>query len=93
MTMTLDRDARIADLERLAAELGPRGCKTVLVTSDGGMPTLDVLNGEFPEVSGRVCASGGHFQWSGAGVIARRDEIPAAVQAISRAVLVSGEMP
>jgi hypothetical protein len=72
------------DLERLATALGPHGCKTILVTRDGRLPYLDVLNAQAPALSGRIYASADHYWWSTAEPIAPRDQIPAAAQAITR---------
>ena len=83
----------VADLERLADGLGPCGCKTVLVTQDGSVPTLDIVNGREPSLSGRVQVSAGHFRWSGAEPIARRDQLPVAIEAIARTVRACGARP
>lgn len=72
-----------ADLERLAAELKPHGCRTVLVTGEGRLPSLEVLNSRVPGLSGRVYASADDFWWGHAERIAPRDCIPAAAQAIA----------
>jgi hypothetical protein len=76
-------DDERADLEKLANELSPHGCKTVLVTGDSRAPTLDVLNGNYPSLRGRIYAQADHFWWSHAEPIAPRDHIPDAAQAIA----------
>jgi hypothetical protein len=86
---SVDDDAR-ADLEKLAGVLGPRGCKTVLVTREGRLPALEVVNGEFPGLSGRVYATADHFWWSYAELIAPRDQVTTAARAIAVTLAVRG---
>ncbi|HEY3735794.1 MAG TPA: hypothetical protein VGL63_17965 [Streptosporangiaceae bacterium] len=83
---TADTQAEIADLEKLAGELGPRGCKTILTIRDGRLPHLDVLNPNVPTLDGRIYAQADHFWWSHAEPIALRTHIPAAADAIARAL-------
>lgn len=77
-----------ADLERLAAELKPHGCRTVLVTRDGRLPALDVVNAQHPGLCGRVYASADHYWWSYAESIAPRHQPAAAAEAITRALAI-----
>lgn len=77
-----------ADLELLAAELRPRGFKTVLVTRDGRLPGLEVVNGQRPGLSGRVYASADDYWWSTAEAIAPRDQPAEAAEAIARVLAV-----
>jgi hypothetical protein len=58
---TANTQAEIADLEKLADELGPRGCKTILTARDGRLPHLDVLNPQAPALDGRIYASADHY--------------------------------
>jgi hypothetical protein len=82
--MPADTDHDTAALEKLAAELGPLGCKTILVTGDGRLPRLDVLNPHAPALSGRIYAQADHYWWSHAERIASRDQVSTAAQAIAR---------
>jgi hypothetical protein len=74
------------DLEKLAAELSTRGFKTVLAVQEGRLPNLDVLTPDAAVVSERVYAQADFFWWPWAQVIDRRDQIPAAADAIARAL-------
>ena len=78
------RHEQQTDLEKLAAELRPHGCKTILTASENRLPYLDVFNPQAPLLSGRIYASADNFWWSHAEPIASRDNIPAAARAITR---------
>ncbi|HEY3732505.1 MAG TPA: hypothetical protein VGL63_01185 [Streptosporangiaceae bacterium] len=86
---TTDADAEITDLEKLATELGPRGCKTILTTRDGRIPQLDVLNPQAPALTCRIYAQADYFWWPHAEPIASRDDIHAAADAIARTLATS----
>ena len=87
-----DQDAQ-HDLEKLAAELGPRGFKTVLTARDGRLPCLDVLNPAAPVLTERIYAQADSFWWPWAQVIASRDHPAAAADAIARALRTGGPEP
>ena len=87
---TADTHAEQADLEALADELSTRGYKTVLVTGDGRLPCLDVLNPQAPALTERIYAQADSFWWPWAQVIASRDQPAAAAEAINRALHLHG---
>lgn len=84
--LTTASQSELADLERLAGELGPHGCKTVLVTRDGRMPHLDVIHPEAAALSVRVYAQADYFWYAWAEVITRREEPATAARAVARAL-------
>ena len=75
-----------ADLEKLATELGPYGLKTVLVTREGRLPYLDVLNPLAATEVERIYSQGGSFWWPHAEIIAQCDQLTAAADAIASAL-------
>lgn len=80
-----------ADLERLGDELGPLGCKTILVARDGRAPFLDVLHPAHPEARAhRVHAQADYFWWPWGQAIAGRGRVSAAAHAIARTLGVAG---
>lgn len=85
---TTDTRAEQADLETLAAELGTHGCKTVLITRDGLLPHLDVVNADAPAITERVYSQAGMYWWPWAQVIAAREHPAAAARAIARALAI-----
>jgi hypothetical protein len=81
-----------ADLERLAAELSTRGCKTVLIAGEGRQPFLDALHPEYPgALAARVRAQADYFWWPWGEMIADRDQPAAAAEAIARALRMGGQ--
>jgi hypothetical protein len=80
-----------ADLERLGNELGPLGCKTVLVSRDGRPPFLDVLHpAHLGKFAARVHAQADFFWWPTGRVIAARDRVGVAAAVIARSLGVAG---
>ena len=79
-----------AALEKLAAELGPRGYEVTLITAEGRRPTLAVRNPRAPLLSENVMADAEWFWWPWADRIALTTNVPAAAESVAR-VLAAGE--
>jgi hypothetical protein len=84
-----DTHAEQADLETLAGHLTTHSCKTVLVTRNGRLPHLDVVNTQAPALSERIYAQAGMFWWPWAQVIAPTTHPAAAARAIAQALAIS----
>jgi hypothetical protein len=71
-------------LAQLANELGSGGYATILTRSPA--PALRVVNRHAPELTEDIRAGDGWFRGAAAGLIAPCEDIPAAAQAVARAV-------
>ena len=68
------RESDVTSLEKLAAELAPRGFDTYLTTPEGRLPFLTVRNQEAAQLTEMILADGGSFWWSWAERIAKIDD-------------------
>jgi hypothetical protein len=71
-------------LEQLADELGSAGYATIL--TGGQAPTLRVVNRQAPRHAEDIHTGDGWFCGAAAGLMAPCGDIPAAAQAVARAV-------
>jgi hypothetical protein len=71
-------------LEQLADELGSSGYATILTRRPA--PVLRVVNRQAPALTEDIQTRDGWFRGAAAGLIARCEDIPAAAQAVVRAV-------
>ncbi len=76
-----------AALEKLAAELRPRGFDPV-ISSLGGRPALVVSNPRAPMLAETVLADAEWFWWSWADRIALTADVPAAADTVARVLAV-----
>jgi len=78
------RESDVTSLEKLAAELAPRGFDTYLTTPDGRLPFLTVRNREAAQLTEMILADGGSFWWSWAERITGVANTGGAADAVAR---------
>jgi hypothetical protein len=86
------RDAEIADLDKLAAEIDSTGYEARLVAPPGRKPRLQVASRAAAARAEDVYAEAGCYWWPWADRIAPVTDAPGAAQAIMR-ILRSAELP
>ncbi len=79
-----DQQDSTAELEKLAAELDHRNYATIM--TGGPLATLRVVNRNAPRLAEDIHAGDGWFCGAATGLIAPCNNIPAAAQAVARAI-------